>query len=868
MRNVLLKNGVTWLLAGVLGAALMSSRMAGAQTVFEETSALPVRGDARDLVEGDFNGDGKPDLFVLSQESGTDRFGNPIEGTLTLFANEGGRKLTPSLTIAGVLAGTDPSALAAGDFNNDGKLDLVVTERNSNSFTLLVGFGDGYFNDFKYFATGPSPSSVVAGDFNQDGFADVALTDYGSFLPEGAGGNASRNSEGDYLEIRYGNGKGEFPASAFYDLSPNPANTSTNPRKLIATELNGDGVTDFVTANGYSIGKPFYTATGSLGILASLAPQPDSRYAVGDLPAGSNLNSVTAGDFNGDGRTDLAVLAIRYESFEPVGTIKVWISTPDHGLIPQPEIPDVYDTYLNYTDEIRAADMNRDGKADLVVTGRFGLQVFRSHGDGTFEEPQVTSLGSAGKGLILDDLDGDGHPDAAMTLQYGLSGSAAGQSLAVAWGEADRATLFAPPLWIRSPTHSRGIVPSRPSTVDFNHDGLSDLATVETAQEGNGVVGGTYVQTYLGDKTGGLKPGPSMGPFRGGDNLPGFVEPGEFNGDGNPDLFQGGRTGTGGNVTFLPGKGDGAFGTAGRINVTNLSLGRFTGDFDGDGKTDLVVANFEASTFYLYASSTGYQAASRPLPGTFSSMHIADFNGDGKADIVFHAPQSGTLWVYPGNAQALLGDPITQGTDKDLETADVTLDGDLNGDGKPDLLGLIDRGTEKKVYGILPGNGDGTFGHRIETTLEQGLYDGGPISADFNLDGLPDLIIPHEYDVRVALGTGQGQFREDPGKYFMVGWMLTVGDYNGDGKPDLASTYVNGISVRLNAAISPKEKGDLDSDGKVTVADAILSLKWVVGLGHSLSLEEVAVSDLDGDRAVTVKDTLLILRAAVGLRNR
>jgi hypothetical protein len=76
---------------------------------------------------------------------------------------------------------------------------------------------------------------------------------------------------------------------------------------------------------------------------------------------------------------------------------------------------------------------------------------------------------------------------------------------------------------------------------------------------------------------------------------------------------------------------------------------------------------------------------------------------------------------------------------------------------------------------------------------------------------------------------------------------------------------MNGISVRLNAAVPPKEKGDLNGDSKVTIADAVLSLKWVAGLVRPKSLEERNKGDVNGDGAVTITDTLMILKLVAGV---
>jgi hypothetical protein len=277
------------------------------------------------LAVGDFNGDGKLDLAV-----GVSTL-MPLLREVTILLGAGTGFFSSSNSFA---VGVSPEAiaLAAGDFNGDGKLDLVVTNGNSSNVSVLLGTGTGSFGAATNFAVGTTPRSVAVADFNGDGKLDLAVA------------NAGNNN----VSILLGDGTGSFKAATNFAVG-------SGPRSVAVADFNGDGKQDLVVAGGNNVSILLGNGTGSFGAATNFA-------------VGSGSISVAVGDFNGDGKLDLAVanagtddvsilLGAGTGSFTPAGNF---------GVGDGPGSPAI-------------ADFNGDGKLDLVtitsLSGRSDLSL-------------------------------------------------------------------------------------------------------------------------------------------------------------------------------------------------------------------------------------------------------------------------------------------------------------------------------------------------------------------------------------------------------------------------------------------------------------------------------------------------------------
>src|SRR5439155_1077953 len=177
-------------------------------------------------------------------------------------------------------AGRSPFSVAVGDFNGDGRLDLVTANISSNDVSVLLGNGDGSFQPARNFATGGTqPVSVVVGDFNGDGVLDLAVV----------------NSSSNTVSVLLGNGDGTFQA-------PLTVAAGTNPVSVAVGDFNGDGAVDLAVTN---VGLDFNNEVGDVAV--RLGNRNGTFQAAWNFGAGVGASSVAVSDFNGDGKPDLAV---------------------------------------------------------------------------------------------------------------------------------------------------------------------------------------------------------------------------------------------------------------------------------------------------------------------------------------------------------------------------------------------------------------------------------------------------------------------------------------------------------------------------------------------------------------------------------
>jgi uncharacterized protein (TIGR03437 family) len=328
-------------------------------------------------ISGDFNGDGKPDLVV---SFGTGTVVTVGTSTLVLLLGDGSGGFKPG-TVLATFNGAIKQLLAA-DVNRDGKLDLlvgsgaIVTGLNGAFQTyLLLGRGDGTFQSASQVVASGYPLFVA--DLNGDGIPDLGV---------------QLSGQCD-LQVRLGNGDGTFQKPLCL----------TAPEAMSGEaaiwDFNGDGIPDLIWSSGRSNGGVWLFLGNGDGTFRS----PPSGGVEARGPAGSRERKVLAvGDLNHDGKLDVVVGEFNFiEVFFGKGD-----GTFQEGIVFPLYFEHLTDPELGH--EIFIADLNGDGKPDIVTDN----VVLLGNGDGTFQLAQYLLTASPGAAsLVCADLNGDGRPD-------------------------------------------------------------------------------------------------------------------------------------------------------------------------------------------------------------------------------------------------------------------------------------------------------------------------------------------------------------------------------------------------------------------------------------------------------------------------
>ena len=330
------------------------------------------------------------------------------------------------------------------------------------------------------------------------------------------------------------------------------------------------------------------------------------------------------------------------------------------------------------------------------------------------------------------------------------------------------------------------ITPIQPSTsvvtADFNGDGIADIAVGEAGESAKVLLGngdGTFQLSFT---------------YQGAFHInPTALAVGDFNGDGKPDLVV--EDGGNGLLSILLGNGDGTFQPpASLYSIPSSAAGLSSvavGDFNGDGKADLAVAN--QSLVILLGNGDGTFQPMYGIPGgpTPIFVVVGDFNGDGVADLATASFNSKTVNVLLGNGNATFQTPVSYPIPGRAVWLAV---GDFNQDGytdivtaNPDNTQAVSNAFSNNVSVLLSLGSSGGF--QAAVSYPSGLNPLSVAVGDFNGDGYADIAVGNagSPNISVLLGRFDGSFQ--PAIVFpssLRPYSLAVGDFNGDGKADLA----------------------------------------------------------------------------------
>jgi len=783
------------LVVGVFGTPLVLARGDGS---LQAPLSIPAGRPGPVTVNwGDFNKDGKKDLVVANGVHSNVASGSP--SILVLLQDPAARQNCKPLSMK---VGTSSVYVRAADMTGDGFDDIMVAD-NARTAWFVRNKGDATFEAPVAIPKTTGARWIAVADFDHDGKLDFA----------------SSNFTASNLTIFQGDGAGSFTLKKTF--------SGAREHVLEAIDYDGDGWVDLMQGSGLPgitpyknqgdwkwISRPNVANLGCIEYISEVAYYDKSGQYV------------LIGDFNKDGKGDLAVTCIddgnAYAGTSiGTGSYKKTLQAAAGG----------------GTEASAIADLNKDGNVDLalVSAGSSNLWVHPGKGDGGFLPPIIFGpTGGTPVLLISQDLDMDGYFDVISAEQtsftvtvfwgkagarflesgFGISGFAGAKSMAVVDLDKDGVPDF---LFPRSdqpvvnvylkPGLAPATKPSRTiavankytilDTADLDGDGLSDLVGADPA-------GGLMLVALL-DLEGTARNQVALA----AGIAPSAVKLGQLDEGSTLDVAVPCKGSN--HVAIFLGQGGGAFGEARILPTLEKPKAAALGKLDGDGWTDLAVISDNTVAVHFGNGGGDFSEKVQLVQDTsklYTDAAIGDLNGDSLLDLVVSESKTLSVLVFQGKGSREFVDPPvsmkTSGAPSGLQLTD------LNGDGR---LDITTSSTHARSVSILLNQGDRGFSTPVGYGV--GFPPASYRIADLNQDGALDVVGHSATQAMILLG-------------------------------------------RPEAVPAPRfRRGDVSADGQIEVTDTILVLNRLFLGGDPLPCE--AAADADDDGALSVTDTILIL---------
>jgi hypothetical protein len=726
------------------------------------------------IAVGDFNNDTRIDIVVTNLGSN--------DMSVFLQYNRG------ALTNEGTYAYGGASHLqyvTVGNMNNDTHLDIVVANYGTNNIGFLYGYGNGTFESQITLDTGSNshPSCIAIADFDGDTQLDIAVTNYGTKSVDILLGNG----EGTYVsQINYGTG---FVSAPFVIVNGNLNNDRRS--EIVAAYDDYDNV-DILVAHD----------TGSF--------TDQMMYLTGPSPI-----FVAVADLNNDGQLDFVVVNSNNNS------VSVFLGYGSGSF--SNEI-----RYLTGSDPqfLAVADFNNDKRLDIVVSneGSDDVSILLGYGNGSFANQTKYSTGTSPRSVAAGDFNNDTQLDIVVanngndSVSIGLgydNGSFANQTkfstgaspLSVAVGDFNNDTQldivvanngndsvsvllgYGNGSFASQTTYSTGSAPWFVTVGDFNNDSRLDIIVANS--------GSNDVSLLLGSGNGSFADQLiySIGPY------PRFIAVADFNNDTRLDIIV--ATSGDNNVRVLLGYSNGSFSNPMIHSAGSRPFSVAVGDFNDDSRLDIVTANLgsNSASIQFGCANEVFQKQTTLTTGNNSqprSIVIADFNNDDQMDIAVANSGSHNIGIFLGYGNISFSNQMTSSTGPYSSPYSIAA-GDFNNDTQ---LDIVVANYDSDSISVFLGYGNGSFANQTTYSTGSNSLPYSVAVGDFNSDTILDIVVANygTSHLDVLLGYGNGTFGN------LTSWSLTygdnpfsvvIGDFNSDNKLDFAVANEGSDSLNI-----------------------------------------------------------------------
>ena len=665
-------------------------------------------------------------------------------------------------------------SVAAGDFNGDQNIDVVLADFGSSRILILLGYGNGSFEYVQSYTTDDNgrPKFVVVDDFNNDKYLDIATANYAT------------NNVGIFLG--YGNG-------SFFEQTTFFTGDASLPYRMAVGHINNDSCLDIVVAT---------EGSHDVGLLRGYCNGTFAAWTTCLINPQFSLTSVAIGDVNDDHWLDIVVADMN------LNNINIALGYGNGSFA----TPIAFSTGINSAPyAVAISDLNHDHRLDVVVansgTGNVAILLGRPHtgmnntaefllGDYYFDFVTriyySTGASSHPYSIAVGDFNNDTHLDAVVAN----SGT---DTIGVLLGDGSGFLLNETIYYLSTTSQPRLVI-----VADFDKDHRLDIAVAN-------FLGGS-ISIFHGHGNGSFDEPLTIAI---GSNLnPSSLTSGDLNNDGWLDLVV--TDSTGNTIELLFGFRYASFQRPIR-STTGINTGPCSvavADFNNDGRLDVVTANYGRNNVGILL---GYGNGTFTPPTMYANINeshpwsvaVADFNNDTRLDIAIAVWGRNQMGVILGNGDGTFGEPLLYFVGPGTRPASITT-ADFNNDHHPDIA-TTNYGSSS--VSVFLGYGNGSFAEARVFSTGNGSNPRAATIADLDNDHCLDIVVSNEatFNVGVLYGKGDGTF-EDVTVYLVtpnsIPQYALSGDLNNDSLPDIAVTmYESGeIGVFLgygNRTFSP-----------------------------------------------------------------